>query len=271
MTKKINKVKQLIKERDKNVVIEQPSTTSCRFCHDTSEIYGLIKPCKCTGTIAYIHKDCLKSWGKSRCEICHTIYDIPITMFENICNIAKKFSSYVYDLSYEIFSFFKNRGLDLLVTFYTVIFIEYFINTIEKYIFLEILDGSYLINHNHIQVIIFNISYTIIYLYNYIGNENEFNRIYFQLRNRKYIKNVNDWFIVWKMIFFSDIFHQYILSRLIIQLCPGIFYILAHKFYGDDNKIQLINYVQIVSKWTTLGLSSIVSMNLLSSYILTFL
>lgn len=55
---------------------------SCRFCHSvgTSES-ELCSPCKCSGTIKYVHNNCLLGWLKERgmqehpcCEVCSTVY-----------------------------------------------------------------------------------------------------------------------------------------------------------------------------------------------------
>eukprot|EP00049_Salpingoeca_infusionum_P019251 m.361071 g.361071 ORF g.361071 m.361071 type:complete len:918 (-) comp19313_c0_seq1:209-2962(-) len=47
----------------------------CRVCRDVStEENPLFHPCKCTGSIRYVHEDCLVSWlessGNSHCELC---------------------------------------------------------------------------------------------------------------------------------------------------------------------------------------------------------
>lgn len=51
----------------------------CRVCHGESEPgRELFHPCKCDGTIKFIHQDCLKEWikhsrqKKPRCELCGT-------------------------------------------------------------------------------------------------------------------------------------------------------------------------------------------------------
>lgn len=48
----------------------------CRVCHGESEPgRELFFPCKCDGSIKYVHQDCLQEWlkharNKSRCELC---------------------------------------------------------------------------------------------------------------------------------------------------------------------------------------------------------
>lgn len=48
----------------------------CRICHCGVEDEKFISPCKCMGSLGYIHQSCLQSWlslsGKSKqCELCH--------------------------------------------------------------------------------------------------------------------------------------------------------------------------------------------------------
>ncbi|GJQ11451.1 hypothetical protein GpartN1_g3242.t1 [Galdieria partita] len=49
----------------------------CRICHDTDP-YELIRPCDCTGTLAYVHRECLQKWlqqvSEYKCEICGKQY-----------------------------------------------------------------------------------------------------------------------------------------------------------------------------------------------------
>ncbi|KAM0687564.1 hypothetical protein COBT_001192 [Conglomerata obtusa] len=51
----------------------------CKFCHNTlSEEETCYRPCKCTGSLKYIHEDCLKEWvqrsNNKKCELCNHIY-----------------------------------------------------------------------------------------------------------------------------------------------------------------------------------------------------
>jgi len=52
----------------------------CRICHEGRAAGKLRKPCKCSGTIAYVHKTCLEKWQNSSpridCEICLNTYKI---------------------------------------------------------------------------------------------------------------------------------------------------------------------------------------------------
>ena len=64
------------------------SISSCKICHEKDYIeneihHFLISPCKCEGTMKYIHEDCLKKWltekykevkTEIKCEICDYEY-----------------------------------------------------------------------------------------------------------------------------------------------------------------------------------------------------
>jgi hypothetical protein len=45
---------------------------TCRICHDTDD--PLFYPCKCSGSIKYVHAECLKHWlhvnRRKNCEVC---------------------------------------------------------------------------------------------------------------------------------------------------------------------------------------------------------
>uniref|UniRef100_A0A7S1XG55 RING-CH-type domain-containing protein n=1 Tax=Compsopogon caeruleus TaxID=31354 RepID=A0A7S1XG55_9RHOD len=48
----------------------------CRICHDDGERRCMVRPCDCSGSLAYVHRDCIEKWLKQRstlnmyCEIC---------------------------------------------------------------------------------------------------------------------------------------------------------------------------------------------------------
>nr|XP_002126878.1 E3 ubiquitin-protein ligase MARCH4-like [Ciona intestinalis] len=58
----------------------------CRICQEADG--SLITPCRCKGTIGFVHEACLVQWlsksGKSMCEICHTSYVLRVKNSENI-------------------------------------------------------------------------------------------------------------------------------------------------------------------------------------------
>lgn len=67
------------------IQIPVPEEKFCKICFETAETKAsgkLISPCKCTGTVRFIHEECLKTWQVSQkkdirhaeCELCHCRY-----------------------------------------------------------------------------------------------------------------------------------------------------------------------------------------------------
>jgi hypothetical protein len=57
----------------------------CRICYDTEKENNLlIHPCRCTGSVKYVHEECLKTWllstnedlNNRACELCHTTFQM---------------------------------------------------------------------------------------------------------------------------------------------------------------------------------------------------
>lgn len=54
----------------------------CRICLDNKNVHDFVSPCKCSGTLKYVHQKCFSRWLQERatygneyqCEICKTIY-----------------------------------------------------------------------------------------------------------------------------------------------------------------------------------------------------
>lgn len=75
----------------------------------------LISPCKCTGSIKYIHNECLKTWIisqeipilTSKCEICHTFYKMEIT----------------YGLKFLLFGSKKENFINIISIMFLLIFV----------------------------------------------------------------------------------------------------------------------------------------------------
>ncbi|XP_064476451.1 E3 ubiquitin-protein ligase MARCHF2-like [Ornithodoros turicata] len=46
----------------------------CRICHGGSSLGALISPCRCSGTMRLVHRECLQQWlavkGNDKCELC---------------------------------------------------------------------------------------------------------------------------------------------------------------------------------------------------------
>lgn len=41
---------------------DESSGKSCRICFESENEEKLIQPCKCKGTIGYVHRTCLNNW-----------------------------------------------------------------------------------------------------------------------------------------------------------------------------------------------------------------
>lgn len=66
--------------------VQQPTRQvvkhKCRYCYMDNFQNSLIAPCKCSGSVKYVHIYCLERWRRiknnpSRCEICNKKYKIP--------------------------------------------------------------------------------------------------------------------------------------------------------------------------------------------------
>ena len=66
----------------------------CRICLERGEPdQYMCLPCKCSGSIRYIHPDCLKEWikesGSVECEICHSLYSSKWSMWAYENNLIR--------------------------------------------------------------------------------------------------------------------------------------------------------------------------------------
>ena len=62
-----------------SVLSENEDEFECRICRGGAEIGPLLHPCKCAGSIRYVHQECLDSWlartNSAQCELCHQIFN----------------------------------------------------------------------------------------------------------------------------------------------------------------------------------------------------
>lgn len=66
----------------------------CRVCHDpvdpNTDRDGLVSPCRCTGSMAFIHLECFNRMARNRCEICQFRYianNVPFSSGQRINQI----------------------------------------------------------------------------------------------------------------------------------------------------------------------------------------
>ena len=66
----------------------EPPDKNCRICYESTDTGSLISPCQCSGSLKWIHRDCLSSWiitskrtdcPQCRFEYCST-YSKPVTI-----------------------------------------------------------------------------------------------------------------------------------------------------------------------------------------------
>lgn len=57
----------------------------CKFCWDTGLTQTFLSPCACTGSMKFVHKECLKAWLYQKekvqnCEVCKTpiLFQLPL-------------------------------------------------------------------------------------------------------------------------------------------------------------------------------------------------
>ncbi|RWS15485.1 E3 ubiquitin-protein ligase MARCH3-like protein [Dinothrombium tinctorium] len=58
--------------------MEASESFDCRICLQPLSKKEALKPCNCSGSQAYVHRDCLKEWivirGYNRCNVCKSEY-----------------------------------------------------------------------------------------------------------------------------------------------------------------------------------------------------
>lgn len=102
---------QISQEKSKLILSQNqpklPKSCLCRFClcEDSEENNPLITPCKCSGSMKYIHIDCLKNWLKSKITTKVMTSMISYTYKQFSCELCLglipskfKFKSKQYDL-----------------------------------------------------------------------------------------------------------------------------------------------------------------------------
>lgn len=85
-------------QADLTPTISQPTATDkvCRICLETTEetLNRLIHPCRCAGSVRYVHEECLKAWLASQIEdMTHAQCELCKTPFEMTIKVARKCSA----------------------------------------------------------------------------------------------------------------------------------------------------------------------------------
>jgi hypothetical protein len=96
----------------------------CRFCLEPKEANNvLISPCKCAGSVQYVHIQCIKKWRRMTensdfimmCQICLTKYNMPLKYpLEDIPNIHFDIAWYFLSRPY-IFAIISHYVLMVII------------------------------------------------------------------------------------------------------------------------------------------------------------
>ncbi len=109
---KFNKIIELLQIIKKQKQTQTQNIKTCRICfeeinnNNNNNDNSLISPCKCKGSMKWVHHNCLVKWitisNKKRCQTCHYTYNISINSnYEFLHNNIGKLSI----LLYSFFSF----------------------------------------------------------------------------------------------------------------------------------------------------------------------
>lgn len=68
----------------------QPNVNVCRICYGNEEEERLVAPCKCAGSVQFMHQSCLMTWLQSssnHCELCKVQYQIrrKLKLSKDVC------------------------------------------------------------------------------------------------------------------------------------------------------------------------------------------
>ena len=74
-----SKIRTMTKDTDQD---DSGHVHACRICYEPD---NLVSVCKCTGTVEYVHLECLQKWisvsGATHCELCGSEYTVFIEPF----------------------------------------------------------------------------------------------------------------------------------------------------------------------------------------------
>ncbi|KAL3268816.1 hypothetical protein HHI36_007912 [Cryptolaemus montrouzieri] len=86
--------------QNRNQLNDQGSVISvlCRICYGADSNEELITPCRCKGTVAYVHRSCLETWlaeaNATNCELCHQVFHTERTPKYTTCQSLWKWFRY---------------------------------------------------------------------------------------------------------------------------------------------------------------------------------
>lgn len=122
----------------------------CRYCLESTNEEDMVSPCRCSGSLQYVHKECLKDWFKHKnntyvipgkfnqfetygCEICNTKYRCEYANTVIDGSISCKIFQYVSIVTISLFCSYVGIGYlmnlsDSTKNLFTFVETDYFIN-----------------------------------------------------------------------------------------------------------------------------------------------
>ncbi|OWB63412.1 hypothetical protein B5S31_g5508 [[Candida] boidinii] len=136
--------------------MEEPT---CRICRcEGSPDDPLFHPCKCRGSIKYIHQDCLSAWlshsNKQSCDICHTPYTFK-TIFDDNTPKTVPFSLFIKKIIGKLKIILTNLLIFSLVWLFIVIEVPIFMMITLRLFTWLISDNDYIKQENLIFYLLF--------------------------------------------------------------------------------------------------------------------
>lgn len=118
--------------KSKTVPFNWNDESGCKICLENSLQDQIISPCLCTGSIQYVHEECLKTWilakwtdlSQASCEVCKTQYPMSYEL-QNTC-ICKR--ALLRNTS-RVILIFLLLSMELLILFASYFLIEKYQNS----------------------------------------------------------------------------------------------------------------------------------------------
>jgi len=113
----------------KQQLLDDEPVIYCRYCFSDDNVSDMVSPCRCKGSVKYVHKKCLKEWfakknykmvlpGSFRqfdhsCEICHTKYKLSFKKIIPKSTLYKDLFLYIFTVTIILLSTYIGIGLIL--------------------------------------------------------------------------------------------------------------------------------------------------------------